>query len=171
MHQNKVNNIIFLLLLSLCVNGQVFALPEDRQELMHLKADSADLNQSTHRGVYSGHVELDQGTTHVRAVEAITEGNEKNQLIKAVAKGSKKDQAHYWSLPDKDKPEVHAYADSIYYLPEKHRIELIGNARIVQGNNSFSAPKIIYDTEKQHVITQASGNQRTTIIFHPEKSA
>lgn len=148
-----------------------FSLPEDREQIIKLHADTADLNQSTHRGVYKGNVCLDQGTTHVRAAEAITEGNAENKLVMALAKGDKKNQAHYWATPEKDKPELHAFADEIYYYPERHVIELVGNARIQQGENSFSAAKIIYDTESQHVLTENNGKGRTTIIIHPENKS
>ncbi len=156
--------LMLLLITSVC-----FALPQDREQVMKLRADSADLNQETHRGLYVGDVQLDQGSTHVEAAEAVTEGDANNKLIRAIAKGSPKAQAHYWVLTATDKPPLHAYADKIIYYPERHLIELIGNARIEQGDNSFSAPKISYDTERQHVVTKRDGNMRTTIIFHPEK--
>jgi lipopolysaccharide export system protein LptA len=160
-----------LVILFILLTGNAYALPEDRDQIVQLSADSADLNQETHKGIYLGQVQLDQGSTHVRAAEAITEGNPKNQLIKAIAKGDQKEQAHYWTLQEKDKPPIHAYADIIYYFPERHLIELVGNAKIEQGENSFVAPKISYDTEKQHVLTEKQGDMRTTIIFHPEKHA
>ncbi|WP_242602210.1 lipopolysaccharide transport periplasmic protein LptA [Legionella nagasakiensis] len=149
----------------------VFALPEDRQQVLQLQADSADLNQEKHRGIYIGHVELDQGSTHLRAAEAITEGNSDNKLIRAIAKGNQEEQAHYWTLTAEDKPPLHAYADKIYYYPESHLIELIGQARIEQGQNSFSAPKITYDTERQHVLTQRDKKARTVITIYPEKKS
>ena len=54
-----------------------------------------------------------------------------------------------------NKPPFHAYADTIRYYPLRHLIELIGNARVEQGNNSLSAAKITYDTvETTCVITK-----------------
>ncbi|KTC65726.1 lipopolysaccharide export system protein LptA (plasmid) [Legionella adelaidensis] len=169
MFQNKVN--CFFVIIIVLLSGNCFALPEDKNEVINLRADSADLNQQTHNGKYIGNVEFDQGSSHLRAAEAITKANEKNELIKAIAKGSKKEQAHYWALTAPDKPPLHAYADKITYFPERHIIELIGNARVEQGTDSFSAPKIIYDTEHEHVVTESDGKKRTVIIFHPEKKA
>ncbi len=145
------------------------AMPDDREKIMSLSADTADLSQETHRGEYQGHVELDQGTTHLRAARAVTEGNQQNKLVVAIAEGDKENQAHYWTQTALDKPLLHAYADSIRYYPDKHLIELIGNARVEQGNDSFSAPKIRYDTLKQHVLSQSDGKSRTLIVIHPEK--
>ena len=156
-------------LLFYCFTNPTFAMPDDRDQIVQLRAGSADINQQTHQGIYRDDVQLDQGTTHIRANEAITTGNEKNQLILASIKGNSSAQAHYWTLPAADKPLMHAYADTINYYPERHLIELMGNARVEQGNNSFAAPKITYDTLAQHVISEASGAARTTIIFHPEK--
>lgn len=145
------------------------AMPDDREKVMELSADAADLSQQTHRGVYEGHVELDQGTTHLRAARAVTEGNQQNKLVVAIAEGDNDNQAHYWTQTALDKPLLHAYADTIRYYPDKHLIELIGNARVEQGDNSFSAPKISYDTVKQHVLSQSDGKSRTLIVIHPEK--
>lgn len=144
-------------------------MPDDRNKTAQLAADSADLNQLTHRGEYLGNVQFDQGTTHLRANKAITEGNAQNKLIFATAFGSKTQAAHYWEQTAIDKPLLHAYANEIRYYPERHLIELLGKARIVQGQDSFSAAEIRYDTEKQHVIANSDGNNRTIIIFHPEK--
>lgn len=164
---SKAMVALFLLLTSL--TSTCMALPSDREQLLKVCADSADLNQSTHQGFYEGHVEINQGTTHLRAAKAITEANTKNKLIKAIALGNKQKQAHIWTLMEDNKPILHAYADKIYYYPKRNLIELIGNARIVQGDNLFSAPKIIYNTLEQHVVTEKKGKTRTSIIIHPEK--
>ncbi|WP_242604541.1 lipopolysaccharide transport periplasmic protein LptA [Legionella fairfieldensis] len=146
-----------------------YAMPDDRKKIIELSADTVDLNQQIHHGEYVGNVQFDQGTTHLRAAQAITEGNQQNKLVLAVAKGSRKEQAHYWEQTAIDKPLVHAYADLIRYYPDRHLIELIGNARVVQGENSFSAPKISFDTLKKHVISTSDGKKRTLIIIHPGK--
>ncbi|KGP62529.1 hypothetical protein EP47_10675 [Legionella norrlandica] len=147
------------------------ALPFDKQEMVHVVSDSADLNQKKHRGTYIGNVEFIQGTTNLRASEAITQGDDKNQLTLAIAKGSKDQQAHYWTKTDPNKPPFHAYADTIKYYPLKHLIELVGNARIEQGSNSLSAAKISYDTQEQQVLTHSDKKTRTTIILYPEKKS
>lgn len=158
--------LLFLLSSKFC-----FALPEDRQKQLVLSADSADLNQQSHHGVFIGNVQLDQGSTHLRASSARTEGDKLNKLVLAEAKGDDKEQAHFWILTELNKPPLHAFADTIQYFPERNIVELIGNARVAQGDNSFSAPKIIYDTLKQHVLSKSDGKTRTTIILHPGKKA
>lgn len=162
----KASCCYVILFLSL---GFAHALPSDKEQVMHVTADSADLNQQKHKGIYKGNVVFIQGTTNLHAAHAITEGNIKNQLTLAVAKGSNETQAHYWTETGPNKPPFHAYANTIKYFPLKHLIELTGNAHIEQGQNSLSAAKIIYDTKEQHLISKNDGKTRTTIIIYPEK--
>ncbi|STY29731.1 OstA family protein [Legionella wadsworthii] len=166
MFQRKVN--LYLLFFVLFISS-AHAMTEDQEKVMHVMADAADLSQQQHKGVYTGNVSLVQGTTNLQADKAVTLGNEKNQLVVAIANGTKGKQAHYWTTTDPKKPPLHAYADIIRYYPLRHLIELVGNARVEQGENSFSAAKISYDTVKQHVLSQGDGNKRITIIYHPEK--
>ncbi len=154
----------WLLLLIPCFG---LALPADRHEIMRFRADSADLNQTSHVGIYKGHVCLDQGTTHIRAALARTEGNEKNQLMRAIIQGNQTEQAHYWTLTASDKKPVHAFADTIYYYPNRPLIELIGHAKVLQGEDSFTAPTISYDTVHQHILSTSTSLAQTSIIFHP----
>jgi lipopolysaccharide export system protein LptA len=157
------------LFLSLMYANLSFALPEDRDKPAALSANSADLNQLTHQGEYKGEVILDQGTRHLRADRAITKGDKNNQLTEARAFGTSITPAHYWEQTATDKPPMHAYAQEIHYYPKRHLIELIGSARVTQGDNSFSAPKIIYDTEKQHVMANGGKKSPILIIMHTEK--
>ena len=144
------------------------ALPSDRTALIHLTADTISLDQHQHHGAYKGHVMLDQGSSHLRADQVLTENDDKNQLTKASALGNKIAQAHVWALTSEDKPELHAHADQLIYDPLLHRITLIGNATVTQGNHSFSAPHIEYDTLTEHVTTQQDGSHRTTLIVDPK---
>lgn len=167
----KVNLPPIIFLFFFLLGGLVHALPTDKEQIMHVTADSADLSQLHHKGVYTGNVVFVQGTTNLHATKAITEGNLKNELTLAIANGTNGKQAHYWTQTDPNKPPFHAYADTIKYYPLKHTIELIGNARIEQGPNSLSAAKIIYDTQEQHVVSQSDGKTRTVIILYPEKKS
>ena len=169
MHPLKVKSSLFLLFMTITIVG--YALPSDKEKVMNVVADSADLSQQNHKGTYTGNVEFVQGTTNLHAANAITQGNNKNQLTLAVANGTKGKQAHYWTETGPNKPPFHAYADTIRYYPLRHLIELIGNAHIEQGTNSLSAAKITYDTIEQHVVSESDGKTRTTIILYPEKKS
>ena len=158
-----------VLLIAFFLSQISFAMPDDNDKTATLSASTASLNQLSHQGEYKGKVALDQGTRHLRADRATTKGDKNNQLTLARAFGNTTTPAHYWEQTALNKPPMHAYAQEIRYYPQRHLIKLIGTARITQGKDSFSAPIIIYDTEKQHVI--AEGNKKTPIliIMHNEK--
>lgn len=167
-HPKKANVFIVLFLLLLMgLNTKIFALDEDKNQILHLSANTADINQKTHRGEYIGNIEFDQGSTHLRADKAITISDKNNKIIKAIVIGQD-NTAHFWTQNKKDEPEIHAYAKKIIYEPSISRIQLIGNAQVIQGNNAFKAPKIILNTQTQHVITTADAHARTEIIIHPK---
>ena len=176
-HLNQIMfNILLICLLTTLPMARVLALPDDQHQTLELSADTIDLNQQNQHGEYQGHVELDQGTTHLRAAKAITHTDKHNQLIAAFAYGDPtlplthpSHLVHYWTKTDLEKPILHAWAEIIRYFPHRHRIELIGHASVKQGNDSLVAPKICYDTLEQHVLTEHHGKTRTVIIFHPEK--
>lgn len=162
---------ILLSALLLSQNLWAFDLVAGAKEVLQVVADTADLNQKKHRGTYTGHVQFSQGTSHLWAASAMTQGDEQNKLIVAIVHGSKGQQAHYWSQPSPDKPTMHAYADTMYYYPKRHLIRLQGRALVKQGDNSMAAATILYDTETQHVVSGSDHSRRTTLILHPEKKA
>lgn len=161
----------FFLVLLFFITSLTYALPTDKKQVIQMTADSADLSQLHHKGVYTGNVIFVQGTTNLHATKAVTKGNQKNELTLAIAYGSKDKQAHYWTESGVNKPPFHAYADTIKYYPLKHLIELIGNAHVEQGPNSLSAAKIIYDIQQQHLVSQSDIKTQTVIILYPEKKA
>lgn len=153
----------------LLVTSLTYALPDDRNQILQFSAETADFNQLTHQGVYTDHVTLDQGTTHLRANKAITYTDTHNKLTLAIAYGSLSKPVHFWTQPTLTKPLLHAYADILKYNPVEHWIELSGHARIIQGTDSMSAEHIRYDTLKHHVLTRGDKKTRTVFLIHPEK--
>lgn len=148
---------------------QSIALSSDKNQPIQVQAGSADINQQTHQGTYKNQVQFVQGTTRIEAYEAITTGDNSNQLVLAVIKGTKNRLAHYQTMTEDNKPPLHAYADTINYYPKRHVIELIGHACITQGNNLFKAAKITLNIQTHHIVSQSDHTQQTIITFYPEK--
>ena len=168
---HHIKSRYWIALLLYCLTPYVIALPEDAQSIIHMHAGAVDLNQQTHQGIYTGGIALDQGTTHILAEQAKTEGNAEHRFTKAIIEGNQKAQAHYWTLVSKDKPVMHAFADKIIYYPLKHEISLIGHAHVQQGPHSFNAPVIHYNLNTQHVLSKPAIGEQTTIIFQPDQTS
>lgn len=152
-----MNRLFKGLLFNAFMATQVSAAP------VQITAGMASLDQSSHEHILSDDVTLDDTQQHLRAASVRLKTNADNALVFAIAKGDKTQRAHLWST--EKNPTVHAYADEIEYHPNEHRVILTGHACLSQGQNSFSAPKIIYNTATQHVLSQKEGKERTTIIL------
>lgn len=133
-----------------------------------VSSDSASFDQKKHRGEYNGHFVFSQNTTHLQANKAITQTNDKNQWVLAIATGSAQQQAHYWAKPTPKDPVLHAYADQIRYYPQKHWVELLGHAKVLQGPHLLQGEKIRFDTVKHHLFSKGSAKDRTVIIINPK---
>lgn len=165
----KIRLLLSLLTILACIQLNVFAHPNDKKMPIYLSADKADLNHSTHRGEYVGHVDFRQGTSHITAARAVTIADKNNKLTQAIAYGDSHSQAHFTTITKDQNPQLHAFAKIIRYFPAKHLIELEGKAVVTQGNDRFEADLIRYDTINQHVLSDSEVNHRTLIIINSDK--
>lgn len=158
-----------LVLLSLWLPVSALALTSDQQLPMTVQADKADIDHQSGIGIYTGNVVVDQGSSHLQASTAKTITDKSNALTQAIAEGVPGHPAKFRTLTSEDKPELTATAEKIEIYPQQHKIVLLGNAMVTQGTDTFSAPRIEYDTQAQHVVTAPSKTGRTTIVIHPNK--
>lgn len=156
----------YFILVSLFINAAVFALKSDHNLPATFIADLVNYNNKTAVTFFTGHVKMDQGTTHLTGDEVTVENDSGGKVAKVIDKGH---QAHYSTLPDGQEEIVDAYADTIEYYPQKGIAILISNAKVTQGKNSFTGPKIIYDIKKQVVLsTPTSQAVQSVIILQPQ---
>lgn len=143
-----------------------FALSTDKQQPAILQADSATINHKTGISVYRGHVKLIQGSTVITADILTTHTSPQDQLQLATAVGVP---ATYSTLPDNTTMVFNASALTINYQVPNQQVDLTGNAKALQGNDSFAGPHIIYDIKQQLVISPPSDQGHTTILIQPNQ--
>lgn len=163
---NYIAYIIYAILI--IVSNTAFAL-DDKNQPVSVQADSVSIDNKEGQSQYEGNVLVQQGSTHLTAAKAVVYTTKENSIREAVAYGAGKVQAHYWTITDPKKPELHAYADTIQIFPDKHIVYLIGNAKVSQGEDLYQAPRIEYNSETQHVFSPQSKQGRTTIVIHPQQ--
>jgi lipopolysaccharide transport protein LptA len=134
-------------------------------ENVYVDADTIINNDVSRKTNYKGHVNLQQGQSYLKADAATTITDNNNKLVKAIAKALPSQRVHFWRISDKEKPAVHAYAKTIIYLPQAGHIQLEGNAYVKQGKNIYRSEKIIYDVNKQIVISKTQAHKRTSITL------
>jgi lipopolysaccharide export system protein LptA len=158
-------NKIFLLLLFCQL---AFALTDDNKQPIHITSDAWAYNYKTGANEYTGHVIVNQGSTHLTADKLTTKSNAKRKIEEAIAYGIKQP-AHYWTLTKTGKPEVHAYANIIKYYPIESNVTLEKNVNLKHGENSFQGQLIHYNSSEQTVTVPELTDSRAVILYNPDK--
>lgn len=158
-----------LLLLLTFTFSVVHALPSDKNEKASIIADSSNYNYKTGIDIYEGNVQIDQGSTHIRADKVITKRDLQHKMKEATAYGIKK-LAHYWTTPRENEMEIHATAKVIKFYPMESNVTLIKNVEIRQGDNTFHGELIHYNKLAQTITVPSSEHARAVIVYNPESS-
>ena len=141
------------LVLGATLTINVFALPEDREQPIRITADQALRNEKEGFTVYSGNVEMVQGTLHITA-KKITIYRIVEEADKIVAKGHP---ARLQQLPEPEKGLVNARAEIIEYYKDEARVHLKQNARIEQDGSKVTDDTIEYYVNEQ--LVKAGSNR------------
>ena len=149
------------LLALLC--APAFALPIDAEQPMHIRAQAAEFDHSNGRAVYLGEVEVRQGTLQVTG-ERMTIQYLDARLVRVTASG---EPARYQQALAPEGGLVRASASLITYHPGEARIELAGEARLVQAKNDVAGEIIHYDIASGTVDAEATGQGPVRVILRP----
>ena len=138
---------------------QLHALPEDRNQPIHVQADTAELDDRNGVAVYRGSVVITQGTLKITGHTVTITRTANGDIDVFTALGTP---AYYEQLPAPKKSLVQAYGLTLQYFVSNNRIVLIDQAKIVQEGSTFEGEKIVYDTQRQIVNAgRATGSSVT----------
>ena len=128
--------------MALCMTATFsHALASDADQPIHIEGDEAEIDQNNETIVYTGSVEIVQGTLRVRGEKMVVKINGE-QVEQITTLGSP---ARYRQQLEDDQGEVNAHADSIVYHTASERIFLNGKAALVQQGNELEGESIRYD--------------------------
>lgn len=143
-----------------------FALPSDKNQPIHVVTGSALWNGNANTTTLINNVVIIQGTTKITADKLVLYADKNNKVIKAVATG---ELATYSTITDPAKPRLNAIAETIEYYPPAGQVNLIGKAKVTQGQNSMTAPTIQYNLNKQLVNMPPTNQGKVTIVVMPQQ--
>jgi lipopolysaccharide export system protein LptA len=148
---------------SLFFAQQATALPEDADQPIHIRADSAEMDQEQGLVIYRGEVRADQGTLRVTADEMIVEYVQQ-KVTRITATGNP---AHYQQQIEAGKEIVRAHSSIIIYFTQEERLDLKGDAFLTQEGNELTGELITYDIVAGKVDAQANDDERVRMILLP----
>ncbi|MEE4146411.1 MAG: lipopolysaccharide transport periplasmic protein LptA [Halieaceae bacterium] len=153
--------------LSCLLPAGVLALPDDRDQPIHITADTAIRDEKQGFTVYSGNVHMIQGSLDIVA-DKLTIYHEREQADKIVAEGKP---AKMQQKPAVDEPLVKARAEIIEYYKIEDKVHLKINAYITQDGSSVTGDSIDYFITEQLVKAdsqEAPDGKRVQVVIEPK---
>ncbi len=150
-----------VLLLFLTPNYGVFA--DINKEPISIQSDTLELNQEKGLATYLGKVLLTQNGKELRADKIIIYRNTQGKLEKILAFGNP---AKYFGTLKNE--HLLGEANKITFLTGAQDMILEGQAKLIQKQDSFTAPYITYNFQNKIIRSKAQEGIRPTIIFHPD---
>lgn len=164
---NNRSLIQLTIVISAWLSPLCFALPTDRQQPIHISADSAQIDDNTGTTTYKGNVLMTQGSLEIRAanVSLYRINDEVSQII---ATGSP---ANFRQQPSSDQPITDAFGEKLDYQITNQTVTISGKARVEQAGDTFSGERIVYQMDKAIVNAysgKGSSGQRVQMVIQPK---
>jgi lipopolysaccharide export system protein LptA len=153
----------FVLALALALPSGVAALPEDATQPILIQANAAEMNQRSDEIVYSGEVQVEQGTLRVNA-DRITVEYVDQKVVRIIAEGAP---ARYRQSIDDPQGEVEAEAKTIIYRTREEQLELTGDASLEQQGNTINGDTIRYDMVAGRVEAVSGAGNSVRMVLQP----
>jgi len=142
------------------------ALSTDKDQPIHVEADSVEIDDRTGISIYQGNVDVKQGSIHLTADKVtVYQKDKRTDRVKAVGRP-----VHFQQRTDKGET-VKGRAQEVEYSVTGDELVLTGDALLSQGDDNFSSDRIIYDRKNARVKAGASakGKERVHITITPDK--
>jgi len=165
----KLRWILPLWLLATLPVSTAFALSSDREQPIHINADSMVAEEPKGYSHYLGNVHITQGSLKVDADEVyiyLVDG----LLDKLIIIG---EPAKLQQIPDNSTEIVYSRAKRMEYFASTDRLLLMKDAEVWQGANRFSGEHIEYDTLNSRVSANSNGQEagRIRAVIIPQKKS
>lgn len=155
-----------LLLIILLYTSLVSGLSSDKDQPIHLEADSVEIDEATGISVYKGNVVITQGSLKLWT-DTMWIHRRDSKTEKIIAEGSP---TRFRQLMDDNQQEVRGRANRLEFFLEQDEIHLTGDAVLEQEQDQFRSDRIIYQRSKLLVKagTSAQGKDRVHVVIEPD---
>ncbi|HSH50025.1 MAG TPA: lipopolysaccharide transport periplasmic protein LptA [Halomonas sp.] len=162
-----------LLVLTLLPFTAALALESDASAPIRVEADRFDLDNRAGSAVYQGDVRIRQGSMKLNGDRVELYRNAEGQLSRAVATGER---AYIEQQPSPEEKLMKGWGRKIIYHVSERRVELIDQAELHQGNDTFDGGYLEYFLDRRVVQARSSaegveGSQRVRMTLEPEQQS
>ncbi|MGM0914043.1 MAG: lipopolysaccharide transport periplasmic protein LptA [Pseudomonadota bacterium] len=163
------------LLLALAIapasQAQDQAQNQDANAPILVEADRLDLDDRAGTAVYTGNVDIRQGSMRLTGNRVEIRRNAAGELSLATATGER---AYLEQQPDPAEPVVKGWGRTVIYHVAERRVELIDRAELHQGGDTFEGGYLEYFLDRRVVQARSDGegfegSQRIRMTLQPEQ--
>ncbi|MGP9797915.1 lipopolysaccharide transport periplasmic protein LptA [Halomonas sp. 86] len=144
------------------------AAAQTSQAPIEVEADQLDLDQRAGTAVYSGDVNIRQGSMQLRGDRVEIIRNDAGELSRAIATGERAYLRN--QLDDQDTP-MEGWARRVVYHVAERRVELIDQAELTQAGDQFTGGRLEYFIDREVVQARSDANgsepQRIRMTLQP----
>lgn len=152
------------------LSGLAFAMPDDKNQPIELTADAADINEAKNISIYTGNVDLRQGTMQILC-DVLTvyhvDGNAERMV--AEAKGAGQIVRFKQQTPD---GLMKGRAMTVEYFVDKDEVFLIEKAWVKNVQDTMESDRITWDRTKGRIKggKAAKGDSRVKFVIQPNNN-
>lgn len=143
------------------------AAPIATSKPIQIQSDSAEFNDKTGVAIYRGHVRVDQDDKHLTANMLTLYRNAQAQIEKMIATGSP---AEFQGKETPLDPLLEGKANTIQYYPDKNKIILLEDAKLLQNGHTIHSDALTYDLQTRVLISNPVQGKRVTLTAPSEKA-
>lgn len=167
----KRTSALLLCLLLPLASALTLAQGRDAEAPIEVEADRLDLDDRAGTAVYTGEVDIRQGSMRLTGDRVEIQRNAQGQLSRAIATGER---AYLEQQPDPNEPVVRGWGRTIIYHVAERRMELIDRAELHQGGDTFDGGYLEYFLDRRVVQARSEGEgvegrQRIRMTLQPEQ--
>ena len=145
-------------------------MPDDRNQPIYIQSDRAERDERKGTTVYTGDVEIDQGSLHISA-DRVTIAMDGDQVTRIDAIGAP---AKMHQKPSPEREPVYARATTIQYDVAREILTLIEKAAVTQEGSTVKGERIEYFVQEQRVKASSgsaeSGASRVQMVIQPRRA-
>lgn len=144
------------------------ALTSDREQPIHIEADSVEIDDVERVSTYRGNVLYTQGSIRLTADVVTLYYDESRELERFRAEG---EPARFRQRPEGHEEDMRAQAQLIEYFASSERVVLHHGAHVWHQGNEFAGERIQYDAARDMVKAQKGESEegRVQVIIQPQQ--
>lgn len=142
-----------------------FALKSDRDQPVHIRATSVEINEKTGVAVYRGNVTLTQGSLRIEA-----------DHMRVHTRHRRPETIHATGRPvvmrmrlDNHEEELHGRALRLDYHVTRRTVSLYGEVHIRQGGDEFFAEAAHYHLDEERLDAEGGTDGRVHAVIQPRR--